>query len=348
MVFKTNFMKHQCIYRLVLLMTICVINSAFSQNSAINNGAQVVTVQPKIMVIPHTNEGEDLRTVLENDIIKIGAITKIKEGFSNKGFTTIDFNEKLKEAIKNNVFTYDNQTDIKSKIIQMSSADIYVEVEVIIEKSSAGNSVKLILTGYEASKGNLLSSIICESGKFYTDEFNKLASKAVERCNDDFLNITRRNIKLGIYQSIPCIYDKVYEFEEGLASVKLNGTWSFIDKTGKEIFKYQQDDYHKEYPYSNFHEGLSIATFGDYNNESSYFINKHGDKVSPVYHYASAYINGLACVEFKREIVKYGDSLQYEKENFKWRGLINKNGDKILTCNCSDAVFQNGLLIVDF
>jgi hypothetical protein len=44
-----------------------ITNFTFSQNSSTNSSGQVVTVQPKIMVIPYTKEGEDLRTVLEND-----------------------------------------------------------------------------------------------------------------------------------------------------------------------------------------------------------------------------------------------------------------------------------------
>jgi hypothetical protein len=180
-------MKYSIMY--LLLLQIGLANSVVCQNSATNSGGQVVTVQPKIMVIPYTKEGEDLRTVLENDENKRIAITKIKEGFDSRGFTTVDFVAKLKAAKDNNVFTSDNQTDLKSQIIQMSGADVYVQAEVIVEKGQSGNSVKLILTAYEASTGNSLSNKVGESGKFYTDDFNKLASKAVESCIEDFLSI---------------------------------------------------------------------------------------------------------------------------------------------------------------
>lgn len=160
-----------------------------SQNLSTIGGAQVVTVQPKIMVIPFTKEGEDLRTILENDENKRIAITKVKEGFDSRGFTTVDFIAKLKAAKDNNAFTSESQADIKSQIIQMSGADIYVQTEVIAEKGQSGNSVKIILTGYEVSTGNSLSNKVGESGKFYTEDFNKLASKAVENCIEDFLNV---------------------------------------------------------------------------------------------------------------------------------------------------------------
>jgi hypothetical protein len=141
------------------------------------------------MVIPYTKEGEDIRTILEADVNRRIAITKIKEAFDSKGFTTVDFTAKLKAAKDNNVFTSDNQTDIKTQVIQMSGADIYVQAEVSVQKGQSGTSVTLILTAYEASTGNSLSNKIGESGKFFTDDIGKLASKAVESVAEDFLNV---------------------------------------------------------------------------------------------------------------------------------------------------------------
>ncbi len=182
-------MKIRIFISAIVLFQAILLNTVIGQNASTNSGGQVVTVQPKIMVIPYTKEGEDLRTVLENDENKRIAITKIKEGFDSRGFTTVDFVAKLKAAKDNNAFTSDNQTDIKAQIIQMSGADVYVQAEVIAEKGQSGSSVKLILTAYEASTGNSLSNKVGESGKFYTDDFNKLASKAVESCVEDFLNV---------------------------------------------------------------------------------------------------------------------------------------------------------------
>jgi hypothetical protein len=182
-------MKIRIFISAIVLFQAILLNTVIGQNASTNSGGQVVTVQPKIMVIPYTKEGEDLRTVLENDENKRIAITKIKEGFDSRGFTTVDFVAKLKAAKDNNAFTSDNQTDIKAQIIQMSGADVYVQAEVIAEKGQSGSSVKLILTAYEAPTGNSLSNKVGESGKFYTDDFNKLASKAVESCVEDFLNV---------------------------------------------------------------------------------------------------------------------------------------------------------------
>lgn len=147
---------------------------------------QTAVVQPKIMVVPFTKDGEDIRTVLDNDVNRRLAITKVKEGFDNKGYTTVDFVGKLKAARDNQVFTSDNQTDIKSKIIEMSGCDIFVIAEVDAKKDNSGTSVNVILSAYEVSTGNSLSNKVGSSGKFFTDDFGKLTSKAVEKCIDEF------------------------------------------------------------------------------------------------------------------------------------------------------------------
>lgn len=151
--------------------------------------AQVQTVQPKIMVIPYVKQGEDLRTILEEDVNKRIAITKIKEAFDNRGFTTVDFVAKLKAANANATFANDTKTDLKTIIVQSSGADIYVEAEVDVLLSANGNSVKMITTAYECSTGNSLANKVGDSGKFYTDDIGKLASKAIEGIAEEFLNV---------------------------------------------------------------------------------------------------------------------------------------------------------------
>ena len=175
--------------KFILLLSFALNFSANAQNKSTNSGGQVVTVQPKIMVIPYVKEGEDIRTILEEDADRRIAITKIKEGFDNRGFSTIDFTARLKSAKDNSIFVSDNQTDLKTQIVEMSAADIYVESEIVAHRSSSGNSIKIIVTGYEVSTGTSLSNKVCESGKFYTEDFGRLASKAVETCIDDFLNV---------------------------------------------------------------------------------------------------------------------------------------------------------------
>lgn len=150
---------------------------------------QSVTVQPKIMVVPFTKADEDIRTILEDDVNKRIVLTKIKEAFDSRGFTTVDFLAKLKSQSQASGLSMDNQADLKTMIIQQSGADIYVDAEISVLLSGSGNSVKVIMTAYEISTGNSLANKIGESGKFYTDDIGKLASKAIEGQADDFLNV---------------------------------------------------------------------------------------------------------------------------------------------------------------
>ena len=147
------------------------------------------TVQPKIMVVPFVKENEDLRTILEEDANKRIIITKIKEAFDSRGFTTVDFFGKLKSISSGDAMASDHQQDLKSMILTNSGADIYVDAEMIVNMSGSGNSVKVIVTAYDASTGNSLSNKVGESGKFYTDDIGRLGSKAIESCAEDFLNV---------------------------------------------------------------------------------------------------------------------------------------------------------------
>lgn len=153
------------------------------------------TSQPKIMVIPYTKQGEDIRTILEADENKRIVLTKIKEAFDERGFSTIDFVAKLKAIESGNTFNIDNQSDIKSQIIDMSGADIYVEAEITCQSLPKGgyekdeSRVKIIITAYDASTGMSLSNKIGESGVFYTNDIAKLGMKAITSCADDFLRV---------------------------------------------------------------------------------------------------------------------------------------------------------------
>lgn len=170
------------------LSLLIVLFSIISVRAQETVAPQVTTVQPKIMVIPYTKQGEDIRTILEEDVNKRIILTKIKEAFDSRGFTTVDFTAKLKTVNTNNVFMADNKTDLKTQIVQQSGADIYVEAEMNVLLSGSGNSVKIILTAYEISTGNSLANKVGESNKFYTDDIGKLATKAIESCAEDFLN----------------------------------------------------------------------------------------------------------------------------------------------------------------
>jgi len=178
------------IYSFISLLFLLTAGSVMAQDipSATEKNSQVQH-KPKMMVIPFAKQGEDIRTILEDDVNKRIALTKIKEAFDKHGYTTVDFFGRVKALSTSTALGLDQQQDFKTLIIQQSGADVYVEAEIDVQQSTTGNSVKMILAAYEASTGNSLSNTVGESGKFYTDDYGKLASKAVESGMDGFLNV---------------------------------------------------------------------------------------------------------------------------------------------------------------
>ena len=68
------------------------------------------------------------------------------------------------------------------------------------------------------------------------------------------------------------IYDFVHDFFDGLASVKLNGKWGFIDKTGKEIVPCKYDWV------GSFSELLTMVKL----NGQWGYIDKTGKEICPI------------------------------------------------------------------
>ena len=145
-------------------------------------------IQPSIMVVPFAKEGQDMRAILENDLNLRVALTKVKEGFDKRGFSTKDFRAALKQLSNDKAMETGNQTSLKQEIIELSGADIYVETEAKKVETSGGNSITVIVTAYDAFSGTSLANKVGNSPKFYTDNYEKLTEKAVDDLIEDFLN----------------------------------------------------------------------------------------------------------------------------------------------------------------
>lgn len=153
--------------------------SAFSQT----------TVQPTIMVVPFTKEGEDIRQVLESDFNKRAVLTSIKEEFDNRGFTTIDFLGKFRAMSTMAATNENNQSDLVSEIINTSGSDIFITAEInILTRADGAKSVNIILNAYDTSTGQSLANKQAQAGPFRTDNISKLADVAIKKDMDTFLN----------------------------------------------------------------------------------------------------------------------------------------------------------------
>lgn len=165
----------------------------FAQLPATNSGGQVEQIQPSIIVIPTKKQGEKYRSLLEDPrtgFHKKIAISRVKEAFDSRGFTTYDFMAELKKNEENAQLTTDALIlDMRDIILNVSKPDIFVEVDINVESGASGTDVKLILQAYETETARSLTNKDASSGKFYTEDISKLTGKAVDLIKEDFLNV---------------------------------------------------------------------------------------------------------------------------------------------------------------
>ena len=99
--------------------------------------------------------------------------------------------------------------------------------------------------------------------------FQDLLNQDIELCNEILLPI-HENGKWGFvdgagFSVIPCIYDWVEHFSEGLAECGLSGKSGFINKTGKLVIPFVYDEV------ESFKNGYSVVLF---NGKSGLILKK--------------------------------------------------------------------------
>jgi hypothetical protein len=184
--------KHTIIFLLCTIILSTIYNSLHAQNAATNSGGQSNQIQPTIIVIPYKTEGQKYRSLIEDQergFQRRIAISRVKEAFDSRGFTTYDFIAELAKSETAGAFTAEAQLDEKDIIVRNSGADMFVTVDINVDRGGSGTEVKIILQGYETATGRSLSNKDASSGKFYTDDISKLAGRAIDVMKEDFLNV---------------------------------------------------------------------------------------------------------------------------------------------------------------
>ena len=153
-------------------------------------------------------------------------------------------------------------------------------------------------------------------------------------------------------QKVSNKYDYKSEFSDGIAMVKLNDKWGYIDKTGREIIPIQYDNCDK------FSEGIARVKL----NYKWGYIDKTGREIIPIqYDEAHPLADGMIALELNRKTgyanktgkviipFKY-DGSQFFREgaagvklNGKW-GFIDKTGREIIPLKYGEVEhFYNGM-----
>ena len=120
---------------------------------------------------------------------------------------------------------------------------------------------------------------------------------------------------------IPCQFDHASGFSEGIATVKIEKKWGFINTIGKLVIPYQFDNAF------GFLEGLATVKI-----EKKWgFINTDGKLVIPCkFDDAWKFSQGIAVVKIKDK-----------------QGYINTNGQVVIDCNFDFAIsFSEGIAVV--
>lgn len=181
-------MKREYIRNVVLLVLCFIFASSSFAQIASTRSTEVERAAAKIMVVPYNKTDEDIRTVLEENPYIRSAVAKVKESFDQRGWSTIDFVANLKAAESNSAFTMDRQSNFKSDLITGSGADIYVQVDTHVSTDESGTSINLILTAFESHTGASFSNKTGNSGRFRTNDYEKLIDRAFEQISEEFLN----------------------------------------------------------------------------------------------------------------------------------------------------------------
>jgi len=215
---------------LLLALALSISLFSFAQNDR--------PIQPSIIVVPYTTEGQDIRKILDTDPDIATAITKIKEGFDNKNFNTVDFVAKLKQAMDQKAFSGQNLSDIKSQLINFSGADIYVEVKILKYSNNGLNKVTLLLQAYDVSSARSLANADCISNTIRTNDFPALVSAALSHeqgdssvpCRDIFLNTLQGSIERMMKEGRPITMQIGFSQDS-----KFNADYMVKDKLLSEI-----------------------------------------------------------------------------------------------------------------
>lgn len=120
-------------------------NGSYAQIAATRSG-ESERAAAKIMVIPYAKEGENIVTVLDNNPYIRTAMSKVKEAFDQRGWSTVDFVAQSRAAKARAAFSSDGQSDFKADLLQNAGTDFIVQVDVQLAKDAGGNNITLGVT----------------------------------------------------------------------------------------------------------------------------------------------------------------------------------------------------------
>lgn len=161
---------------------------AYAQQIAATRSSEMTRAAAKIMVVPYNKQDENIQTVLDNNPNIRTAVSKVKEAFDQRGWSTVDFVANMRAAQANSAFTADRQSNFKSELLTGSGADFYVQVDVQNSTDESGTNITLNVTAFETHSGASFSNQTASSGRYATSDTEKLITRAFEKMQEEFMN----------------------------------------------------------------------------------------------------------------------------------------------------------------
>ncbi|MEA1785136.1 DUF6175 family protein [Arenibacter sp. GZD96] len=200
---------------------LCCFQKSFGQKDC-----DVLTVQPSVMVLPRTNEGEDLRTIMDDQPEVRVAISKMKQAFDERGYTTLDFETTLKATMRDEAVTKDNQTEFKNRLFRNIPSDIIVEIDPIFNFSPNGNNATIILEANITDNGQSMASVSMVGNlNRATDKIMLLTATMRKETESD--NKPTNSIYVNRNAKEPKLID--------VFMATMNGKWSEMREKGKSV-----------------------------------------------------------------------------------------------------------------
>ena len=187
----------------VIIATPNLVAGQESPACEVPSGGETVTSQPRIIAIPFTSEGEDLRSVLEEDIGRRIAVTQVQAALDERGFSSVDFFGAVRAASLIEGWETMSQTDIKSAILDRARADIYIELETQIETRATGSqSVVVIMRSFLSANGLSLGNRVGRSPWSRASE-SELIMRAIEIESEPLLSMMQEKFDGFVTDGIP-------------------------------------------------------------------------------------------------------------------------------------------------
>jgi len=157
----------------------------------ISLNAQSEQVQPTIMVVPWTTSSEDILEKLEQDFTYRATLSKIKQAFDERGFTTYDFVSAIQNYETNQAQDWQTQQTIFTEIANNSPADMFVKAEVKIQRTSLGDKVYVLLETIDNYTNQSIANFSVASRAMRTSDYARLVGWAFEKDNkiEEYLNL---------------------------------------------------------------------------------------------------------------------------------------------------------------